>query len=95
MFACVATIKAKEGKAEEMGAALKALAAVANEKEEGLILYKPYQRKDEPGTFIMMEQYVDEDAFKVHGKYPEFKEAAALVGACIDGAPEAVLLNEV
>ena len=70
----VATLKAQEGKAEEMAAVLKGL--VANVKnEEGTLVYTLNRNQQDPTVFLFYEKYVNADALVAHSGTDYFKAA--------------------
>ena len=74
-FVCSATWVAKEGSAHLVAEALQHLSP-ASRTEEGNIYYQAYQDPAEPNTFRIFEVYRDEEAFKQHAEYDQFKEWA-------------------
>ena len=91
----VATLKVKSGKTEEFENSFKELMAVVADKEPGNVYYALHRSRDEAGTYVVMEQYVDQAALDLHGKSDEFKAAGAKLGSCLDGAPEVTLYDAV
>jgi len=91
----VATLKVKSDKIEEFENSFKELMAVVADKEPGNVYYALHRSRDEAGTYVVMEQYVDQAALDLHGKSDEFKAAGAKLGGCLDGAPEVTLYDAV
>ena len=38
-------------------------------------------------TYIVMEQYIDQESVDAHGKSDHFRAAGAKLAECLDGAP--------
>jgi quinol monooxygenase YgiN len=89
----VANLKIKADKVEEAKGVLKQLAEETLASEEGTLEYTVLQRQDDPTGFVFYERYVDEEAFKIHGKNLASKGAA--FGPLMDGPPEIIMLKEV
>ena len=79
----VATISAKEGTAEGLGAALKKLAE-ASRGDTGCIAYEVYESASTPGTFVTVERWESQDDLDAHMKAPHVAEAFATQGDAID-----------
>ena len=83
-----ARLKIKEGMNEEFeGIFLKLQAAVA-EKEPGNNFYALHKSADDPQTYVVLEQYSDEDALKAHGGSDHFRSLGREMGKCMDGGPQ-------
>ena len=83
----VATLKVQPDRAAEFEANFKELMTIVTEKEPGNNYYALHRSRDEEGTYVVMEQYVDQAALDVHGKSDEFKAQSAKLGAFLAGAP--------
>ncbi|MDH5674806.1 MAG: antibiotic biosynthesis monooxygenase [Myxococcales bacterium] len=93
MIAVVARLPVAEGKEAEFESVMAELASQVLDNEEGCKLYKlckPLQ----PGPYVMIERYVDQEAFSVHAKTPYFQAAFGKLGALLSGAPEIEILSE-
>ncbi len=66
---------AREGE-EERAAELIGQLAAATWQEPGNVHWIPHRSVDDPRTFMIYEQYRDEDAFKAHGQTEHFKSIA-------------------
>jgi quinol monooxygenase YgiN len=66
---------AREGE-EERAAELIGELAAATRQEPGNIQWVGHRSVDNPRTFMVYEQYRDEDAFKEHGQTEHFKAIA-------------------
>jgi quinol monooxygenase YgiN len=74
-YVLTARMTAREGEEERALELIKELAA-ASQQEPGAIHYIPHRSIDNPRTFLIYEQYRDEDAFKEHGQTEHFKTIA-------------------
>ena len=91
----VATLKVKPEQAEEFENNFKQLMAIVAEQEPGNNYYALHRSRDEAGTYVVMEQYVDQAALDVHGKSDDFKAQSAKLGAFLAGAPEITIYDAV
>ena len=66
---------AREGE-EQRAVELIGELAAASQQEPGNIHYIPHRSSENPRTFLIYEQYRDEDAFKEHGQTEHFKAIA-------------------
>lgn len=90
----VATLKAAEGKEDELLAALKDM-IVAAEEEPGLEIYSVHGDPNDASTFTFFELYTDEAALAVHGKGDRMKGAMGALGGLLAGRPEVTMLNPI
>jgi quinol monooxygenase YgiN len=93
MLCVVATVKIKEGKADEARAFFKELAAETLANEEGTLIYSAHFRRDDPSTMVVYEKYASDEAFAIHGQNLAAKGAG--FAALLDGPPEIVVLDEI
>jgi len=91
----VATLKIKPEKIEEIESTFKKLMSIVSEKEPGNNYYELHRSREEEGTYVVMEQYVDQAALDEHGKSDEFKSTSAKLGGCLAEAPEIKLFDSV
>ena len=87
MIAVVATIQVKEGKEAEFEGVMKDLAEKVRANEPGTTMYQVCKSKQTP-TYVVLENYTDQDAFTHHTTTSYFKEASPKMGACMAGAPK-------
>ncbi len=87
MIAVVATINVKEGKETEFEAVMMELAEKVRSSEPGTTHYQVCKARDAP-TYVVLENYSDQDAFTHHTATGYFKEAVPKMGACMAGAPK-------
>jgi quinol monooxygenase YgiN len=74
-YVLTARMTAREGE-EERALELIGQLAAASQQEPGNIHYIPHRSSENPRTFLIYEQYRDEDAFKEHGQTEHFKTIA-------------------
>lgn len=91
----VAKIKVQPGKEAEFEAVFKDLRSQVKANEPGCLLYDVFKSKSEEATYVIMEQYKDEEALKAHGQSEHFKAAGPKLGAVLGGAPELTYLDKV
>lgn len=87
MIAVVATIRVKEDKQADFEAVMKELGEQVRANEPGTTLYQVCKSKQSP-TYVVLENYTDQDAFNHHTTTSYFKAAGPKMGACLDGAPK-------
>jgi quinol monooxygenase YgiN len=66
---------AREGEEDRAAELIRELAA-GTHTEPGNIHWIAHRSTENPRTFMVYEQYVDEDAFKAHGQTEHFKSIA-------------------
>jgi quinol monooxygenase YgiN len=74
-YVLTARMTVREGEEERALELFEQLAA-ASQQEPGNIHYILNRAVDNPRTFLIYEQYRDEDAFKEHGQTEHFKSIA-------------------
>jgi quinol monooxygenase YgiN len=87
VIAVVATIQVKDGKEAEFEGVMKDLAEKVRANEPGTTLYQVCKSKQVP-TYVVLENYTDQDAFTHHTTTSYFKEASPKMGACMAGPPK-------
>ena len=87
MIAVVATIQVKEGTEADFEAVMKDLAEKVRANEPGTTLYQVCKSAQAP-TYVVLENYSDQDAFTHHTTTSYFKEATPKMGACMAGPPK-------
>ena len=94
MRGIVATIKVKDGMADDfVGAAMNLVEAV-NANEPDCLLYQLY-RTDDAHTFVFMERYKDAAAPEFHRNSDHFKTLAAAMGPFMAGRPDVQRMEEI
>jgi len=91
----IARLKIQEGKNEEFVGIFKELMAAVHANEPGNNFYALHQSGSDPQTYIVLEQYADQEALDAHGKTDHFRSLGAKMGGCMAGAPEIELMNAV
>lgn len=71
--AVAVTWVAKEGEEERVRALLEEIAPVVRD-EPGCLMYIVHRSNEDPRTFFLYEQYVDEAAFQAHRETEHFQE---------------------
>jgi quinol monooxygenase YgiN len=87
VIAVVATIQIKEGQEAEFEAVMKGLAEKVRASEPGTTLYQLCKSAQGP-TYVVLENYTDQDAFTQHASSDYFKAATPKMGACMAGPPK-------
>ncbi len=78
-YVVCATWRAKEGMAEEVSRAIQELTEPSR-AEPGSLHYQPHRSLEDPNTFFLYEQYVDEGAYKDHLASEHFRRHALEFG---------------
>ena len=89
----VAKLKCKEGMNAEFEAGFKKLHEVVKENEPGCIMYLLHKSRTDDTAYVVMEQYEDEEALKLHGSYDAFKETGAGLGPSSGGRPQVEIVD--
>ncbi|MBI1239129.1 MAG: antibiotic biosynthesis monooxygenase [Alphaproteobacteria bacterium] len=90
----VATLKIQAGKTDEFETFFKELQAKVRANEKGCLQYDLCRAKDDPTTYVIMEQYADAGALEMHGKSEYFKAAGPKFAGVLAGAPQIVRLDK-
>jgi quinol monooxygenase YgiN len=77
-------VTAKEGKADELLAAVRPLFDQVR-NEPGTLLYVMNRAKDDPNVFWFSELYADDDAFAAHGASDAMAKVGPTLGPLIAG----------
>jgi len=94
MIIQVAKIKTAEGKGDEFEKEfLKLMPKVLN--DPGTVAYILHRSVNDPSLFLVYEKYESEEALKLHGETPHFREFFKATGSMIGGRPEIERYNEV
>lgn len=91
----VVTLKVQPGKESEFEAVFTKLRAEVKANETGCLQYDVFRSKQEPGTYVITEQYASAEALGLHGKTPYFTAAQPALGATLAGAPTMLFLDKV
>lgn len=88
----VATLKIKEGAADEFVAVAKRLAEAVRANEPGNLHYE-LLKTDSATSWVFLERYKDEAAIEAHRKSDHFRTIGREMGAFMDGKPELLRLK--
>lgn len=89
MLVVHATLPILPEKRDEFLAGAAGLVAETN-KEPGVRSYTLYESVDTPNTFLMFEEYDDEDAFNAHLGSPHFQAAGGALAGWLAGPPKII-----
>jgi quinol monooxygenase YgiN len=90
-----AKLTIQEGKNEEFEGIFAELMAAVNAKESGCNFYALHKSRSDPQSYIVLEQYADEESLAAHGKTDHFRSLGAKMGSCLSGAPEIEIMDSV
>jgi quinol monooxygenase YgiN len=82
-----------ENKAFE--ALFKQLVAAVLTNETGCLLYALHQSRDDAQTYIVLEQYADEDALNAHGKTAHYQSFGKAMAVHLAAAPQIELMDSI
>ena len=91
----VATLQIKPDQISHFETHFLKLAEVVLKEEPGCRLYALHRSRAAENTYVVLEQYDDEAAFALHGKYEAFKMANVPLKDCLAGPPTVELLDGV
>ncbi|HYW05248.1 MAG TPA: putative quinol monooxygenase [Gammaproteobacteria bacterium] len=84
MLTIIAKLQVKVGQEQEFVRAMRDIVARVRE-EPGNHAYAVHQAKDDPGLFMVYEQYADQEALDAHRKH--LKEIGGALGELLQGPP--------
>jgi quinol monooxygenase YgiN len=84
----IAKLTVQQGKNAEFESIFSRLAAEVNSKESGCNFYALHQSRTDRQSYVVLEQYSDEEALASHGKTDHFRSAGAELASCLAAAPE-------
>ncbi|SOD75161.1 quinol monooxygenase YgiN [Jatrophihabitans sp. GAS493] len=90
----VAVIKARDGKGDELAAALSGL-ATATHGEDGCIHYSLHRGLEDTDTFVTVEKWGSSEDLKGHMASPHMKAAMSQFGDLLAGAPTVIPLGAI
>ena len=90
----IARLKIQEGKNTEFEEIFLRLQAAVRENEPGNNFYSLH-RSDDPQTYVVLEQYVDEESMNAHSASDHFRSIGREMGSCMAGRPELERLEAV
>ena len=88
MITATAVQTAKLGKEAELEALMKDLVAKVKANEQGCTIFEFVRSADKPRTYLVFEQYADEEAFKFHRGTDYLKEFIPKMMECLERDPE-------
>ena len=89
----IARLTIHPGKNEEFEAIFAELEAAVRENEPGNNFYSLHKSRQDENTYVVLEQYVDQEALDAHGKTDHFRTIGARMGDCMAGRPDIELLD--
>lgn len=95
MYTVIARIRAIEGHAEDLAAAMTDMVNWVAENEPETLTYICNRSVSDPNQFVFFERYTNEAAFQAHGGSPRFAELIATLDGKVAAAPEIEVLDEV
>lgn len=95
MIGVLATIRAKDGMAEEFERLFTQLARQVRANEPGNVVYQLCRSQTEPNTYKVLELYRDNEAVEAHRASEHFRSVGAALGAFVAGRPEVEMLDAV
>lgn len=87
MITFVAHVPVKPGCEEAFEAAMTEMAANVREHEPGAVFYEFSRSVDDPATYLVIEVYADEEAFKAHWRTDYIRPSIAKTKVLMSGAP--------
>lgn len=94
-IALIARLQIREGKEEEFEQVFAELTAAVRANEEGNLLYALHRSRNDPQTYVVLEQYADQAAVEAHQQSEHFRTIGARMGPCLGGAPSIEALDGV
>ena len=83
-----AKLTVQAGKNEEFESVFSRLMAAVKDQESGCNFYAIHQSRTDSQIYMVLEQYVDEEALAAHGKSDHFRSLGAELAPCMAAAPE-------
>lgn len=90
----IAKLTVQDGKNEEFENIFKELEQAVRTNEPGNLFYS-CNRADNANEYIVLEQYVDQEAVDAHGKSDHFKEIGGKLGGVLAGRPDIQRLESI
>lgn len=95
MITVTAVQLAKEGKEAQLEALMKDLTVKIKTNEPGNATFEYFQSKDKPRTYLVIEQYIDEEAFAYHKTTPYLKDFIPKMMECLEQPPDVETYGDV
>lgn len=86
MVSIIFRVKAKDGKADEAEAALAKMTAAVEANESKTIAYIFHRSQEDPGEFVLFENYPDDATLQEHMQTPHMKELQGIFGDLFDAS---------
>lgn len=83
----VATLQVKNGKAAEFEKIFNGLSAKVKANEKGCLLYDLFKSKEDPQTYVIMEQYASQADLDAHMQTEYFQAAFPELSAVLAAPP--------
>lgn len=90
-----AKLTIQEGKNEEFEGIFAELMAEVNAKESGCNFYALHKSRADGQSYMVLEQYADEESLAAHSKTDYFRSLGAKMGGCLAGAPEIEIMDAI
>jgi quinol monooxygenase YgiN len=91
----IARLQVVSGKNQEFETAFKQLAETVKASEDGCLLYALHQSREDKQTYIVLEQYADEQALKAHSKTEHYQNFGRQASAFMAAAPHIELMDSI
>lgn len=90
----VATLKVQKSKGAEFEKIFNGLHAKVKANEKGCLLYDLFKSKEDPLTYVIMEQYASQADLDAHMETDHFKAAFPALGAVLAEPPGLVFVDK-
>lgn len=87
MITNIAKVKAQPGKEAALAEECIKLAKEVRNTEKGCTMCIPHVSTENPAKIVIVERFVDQNAFDSHFQTPQFKAIAEKFGELLDGPP--------
>jgi quinol monooxygenase YgiN len=91
----IAKLQILPGKNKAFESTFEELAKIVNKTEDGCLLYVLHKSRDNAQSYVVLEQYNDENALKAHSKTDHYREFTGKASAFLAGAPHIELMDSV
>jgi len=90
-----AKLQVQVGKNEEFEGIFKRLMEEVNANEPGCNFYSIHKSREDAQVYVVLEEYIDEEALAAHGKTDYFREYGKELAPCMAAAPVIELMDSV
>lgn len=94
MITATALQLALPGKEAELIKLMEDLTAKVRANEPGCASFQYVKSKDKPRTYLVIEQYINQNAFNFHHSTPYLKEFIPRMMLCLEHAPEVAVYGD-